>query len=178
MLLALLWIILGITLLGLVFALNTLVSLLRDKVPYVPAPDWAIRWLSTNLRLPVGAVVVDIGCGDARVLRAILTTNPGTRAIGYERNWWPYFLAKARSRKTTMEVRRADFYRADLKDARVVFCFLVHGVMARVEKLLQEQLRPGVTVYSYGFRFPTWKPRDVIINSERPQGSRLYVYRV
>ncbi|MFH0829442.1 MAG: class I SAM-dependent methyltransferase [Candidatus Kerfeldbacteria bacterium] len=185
------------SLVALVLALNTLISLFRDKVPYVSTPRWAIDWLRDNVMqyspllakergggevsppsLQGGGrgAVYDLGCGDARVLIAIKQRYPTITAIGYERNWWPFILAKARIRGTGVKVYRQNFYQADLRNADVVFCFLIHSVMPKVETLLRSQLAPGATVYSYGFSFPTWKPSRRIENPTRPQGSKLNIY--
>lgn len=165
------------------FALNTLVNLFRDKVPYVSTPKWAIDWLCENLPLPsrerLGeGVIYDLGCGDGRVLIALKKKFPTITAIGYERNWWPFILAKIRTKGSDIIIRRKNFYHADLSDARIVFCFLIHSVMPKVEKLLRSQLKPGAIVYSYGFMFPCWKPTAQITNPERPHGSKLNFYRV
>lgn len=166
------------SLVALAFAINTLVSVFKYLVPYVSTSDWAIQWLVDNLKLKDGAVVYDLGCGDARVLKAIKARHPLIRAIGYEKAWWPLLLAKWRNRKSGVIIRNADFYKADLKDADVVFCFLIHAVMGDVETLLRRQIAPEARVYSYGFRFPTLNRVDEIINPQRPEGSRLLVYRV
>lgn len=169
------------SILALVFALNMMVSLVRDKVPFVPTPQWAIDWMCQHPPLPIQGggqgVVYDLGCGDARVLVALKKRFHHITAIGYERNWWPFIIAKARARKTGVTVRRANFYTADLKDADIVFCFLIHSVMPKVEKLLRTKLKPGTTVYSYGFAFPNWSPVDRIVNPTNPGGSKINVYR-
>lgn len=183
MLIALLFLMLGASLIALVFALYALFSLMRDKVPYVSTPQWAIEWLCEHAPLPLqkggvgGGVVYDLGCGDARVLTAIKARHPDITAIGVERNWWPYFLARLRTRGTGVMIRHADFYKTDLRDADIVFCFLIHSVMPKVEQLLRAQLKPGATVYSYGFAFPTWQPSERIHNPARPEGSKINVYR-
>lgn len=160
------------------FALNSLTSLFRDKVPYVSTPDWAIDWLQDNLKLPDGAVVYDLGCGDARVLIELKNKFPQIRAIGYELQWWPYLLARWKSRGSGVTIKRESFYHADLSDATIVFCFLITSVMTKVEAMLKQKLKPGTTVYSYGFTFPTWEPVERITNPARPQGSKINIYRV
>lgn len=162
---------------ALAFALNAMINVFRDKAPYVSTSGWAIRWLAEQAPIDGPMTVYDLGCGDARVLIAIKRARPGIRAIGYERGWWPWLLAKYRSRGTGVVIRYGDFTRADLRDADVVFCFLIASVMAKVEAMLRRQLRPGATVYSYGFAFPTWPIAERITNPDRPQGSTLNVYR-
>lgn len=202
LLLIFLYLFLLAALIALAFSLNTLFNLLRDKVPFVSTPQWAIDWLCANMieQSPLlskergrgevspppfkgggsprrrGGVVYDLGCGDARVLIALKQRHPNITAIGYERNWWPFILAKARIRGTGVTVYHRNFYNADLRNADVVFCFLIQSVMPKVETLLQEQLKPGAVVYSYGFTFPNWKPARRIENPNRPRGSKINEY--
>ncbi|MFH0853364.1 MAG: hypothetical protein V1853_03070 [bacterium] len=177
MLIAFLILIVIISFIPLVFALNALFSLFRDKVPYVPTPNWAVEWLAANLDLKAGEVVYDLGCGDGRILKALKKNYPDIRAIGYERGWWPFLLAKWNTRGTGVEIRFANFYQADLSDGDVIFCFLIHSVMAKVKNNLQSQLKPGSQVYSFGFRFPDWQPAEEYINPKKPEGSKLRLYK-
>ncbi|MBI3957107.1 MAG: hypothetical protein HY340_03925 [Candidatus Kerfeldbacteria bacterium] len=173
----LLWVILGATIIALLFALNSLVIFWRTRVPYVPSSRWAVDWVSDNLNLPPGSVVIDLGCGDGRVLCAIVRAHPNIRGVGYERNWFAYLRARWATRRLPVDIRFADFYQADFSEATALFCFLIQSVMPRVERLLAERLRRETAVLSYGFRFPTWLPAQVIANPARPHGSKLFLYQ-
>jgi len=181
-----LFFVLGFAILAAVFAISSFVFLLRDRIPYVASPAWVIDWLAANIQLQPGSTIVELGCGDARVLRAIVKASPGIRAIGYERNWWPYLFARWRSpapygagqsRGGSVEIHRADFYKADLQMADVVYGYLLVDVMLRVEALLRSKLKPGARFYSYAFRLPNWEPEETIQNPTKPSGSKLFVYR-
>jgi hypothetical protein len=163
---------------ALVLSLNSLINLFRDKVPYVSTPQWAIDWIGQHTKLADGATLVDIGCGDGRVLIGLKKYLSHVTMIGYERQWWPWLLAQWKTRGTGVMVRRKSFYDADLSNVDVVFCFLIHAVMPKVERLLKSKLKPGATVYSYGFWFPTWDTTDKIVNPSRPQGSKINIYKV
>lgn len=128
-------------------------------------------------RLALGGVVCDLGCGDARVLIALKKKFPAIKATGYEAAWFPYLLARWRTRRTGVTIRHQNFYQANLQDPDVVFCFLIHSVMPKVEQLLRSQLKPGATVFSYGFVFPTWRPAERIVNPKNPSGSKINIYR-
>jgi len=177
MLIAFLLLLVVISFIPLVFALNALFSLLRDKVPYVPTPSWAVELLLAKLDLADSAVVYDLGCGDGRILKALKKRNPSIRAIGYEVGWWPVLLAKWRNRNSGIEIRRTDFYKADLSDGDIVFCFLIHSVMKKVKNKLQSELKSGSRIYSFGFSFPDWQPTEEFTSSKKPEGSKLRLYR-
>jgi len=175
-LLVFLYVLMAIAVVATIYVGYTFVTLLRDRVPYVPTPAWVIEWLTKNSAIPEQATVVDIGCGDGRVLRAFKQTFPTIQAIGYERNWYPYLLAK-RAGRGQINIRRQSFYQADLSEANVLYCYLLKSLMPKVAPILERQLKPGTIIYSYAFQFPGWTPKQVIPNPEKPEASKLYVYQ-
>ncbi|MBI3572897.1 MAG: hypothetical protein HY092_01720 [Candidatus Kerfeldbacteria bacterium] len=177
-LLVFLIIILVAAVIALFFALDALVTLFRYKVPFVSTSGWAIDWLKQNLKLDGHDVIYDLGCGDARVLIALAKKFPAASFVGIEAQWWPYLLAKWKSRKfTNVKIFRQDFYKSDLSSATIIFCFLITSVMPRVEVKLKESLRSGTMVFSYGFRFPNWTTEQQIANPKRREGSKLNAYK-
>lgn len=124
-----------------------------------------------------GDCLVDLGCGDGRVLR-MARRRYGIRSVGYELN--PLAWAKARllcAFCPGTEIRMRNFWSADLSGARVVFCYLFPDVMARMAGKLSAELGAGATVVSFNFPLPGWRPEEVL----RPGGSRhndpIYIYR-
>lgn len=124
-----------------------------------------------------GDLLVDLGCGDGRVLR-MARRQYGIRSVGYELN--PLAWAKARllcAFRPGIEIRMRNFWSADLTGAQVVFCYLFPDVMARMAKKLAVELGAGATVVSCNFPLPGWRPERVL----RPGGSRhndpIYIYR-
>lgn len=175
-LLAIMYVLLAIAVVAAVYVTYSFVTLLRDRVPYVPTPAWVIEWLAQNVAIPEQATVIDIGCGDGRVLRALKQAHPTIHAIGYERNWHPYLLAK-RAGHGQIDIRRQSFYQADLSEANVLYCYLLKSAMPKVQPLLERQLRPGTIVYSYAFQFPDWQPTQIIPNPEKTEASKLSIYQ-
>ena len=174
-----LFIILIFSLVVLVFTGNTLFNLIRVKVPYVATPEWAISTIIKYLCLKKGKIVYEIGCGDARFLIRLKEKCPEIIARGYEIAWWPWWQAKMNIKKSGINVDlvKKNFYHENLSQADVVFCFLIHGVMEKVEKKLLEELKPGTIVISYGFKFPNWRPYEIISNLDKPEGSKIYIYQ-
>lgn len=164
----------GITLF---FLLNAFVDLARYRVPYVSTPGWTIDWLSRNARFSNGAVLYDLGCGDARMLIALKKKFSNITAKGLEGALWPYVLSRWKTHGKGIVIHRQDFYHADIHDADVIFCFLVPSAMPRLEKFLRSQLKAGTVVYSYALRFPTWQPVQEVINPKNPKGSKLLIYQ-
>ncbi len=178
MVLAFFVVLLFATLIALVFAINTLWQTLRTGLPYVSTPRWAIAWLQNNLPLQPSDVLYELGCGDARVLTALATSFPDTKCIGIEIQWWPYLLAKWRTRQLrNVTILRADLYRQDLSAATLVYGFFITNFVPKLRHTLRNKLRAGTRVISFGFALPDWPLEQRVENPKRPGGSALLLYR-
>jgi hypothetical protein len=125
-----------------------------------------------------GQLLVDLGCGDGRVLRRAVK-NYRVKAIGYEVNLLAYLKAKVLSiGLKNVEIKWKNFWSADLSEADVVFCYLYPDVMRRLSCKLKTGLRPGTVIVSCNFCLPGFTLSRIL----RPSGSShkdpLYVYRV
>jgi SAM-dependent methyltransferase len=113
------------------------------------------------------ALLVDIGCGDGRVLRAA-ARRPGWRAIGVERN--PVLAAMARDAASRaglgdrIAVREGDAGPADLAGADAVFVFLPGHVLAGLLPGLLRGLSPGAVLIAHeqaGLSLPVPPARSI-----------------
>ncbi|MGD9305869.1 MAG: class I SAM-dependent methyltransferase [Desulfobacterales bacterium] len=125
-----------------------------------------------------GQLLLDIGCGDGRVLR-IASRRYGVQAIGYEVNWMAYIKARLLCMgDRNINIRRKNFWKENLSAADVVFCYLYPDVMKRLTKKLESDLRPGTVVVSCNFALPGFTPSKKF----RPEGSLrsdpLYIYKM
>lgn len=161
-----------------VFSLNALINTLRFGLPFVSTPRWAIEWLRDNLELNDSDVVYELGCGSAPVLAALGRRFPRTTFIGIEIQWWPFLLAKWRTRKLpNVSIRFGDFLKTDLSRATLIYGFFITVMMPKVAKLLEAQLRSGVPVISFGFALPGWSAEKEIANPATTRGSKIRFYR-
>lgn len=129
--------------------------------PWIPTRTNRIRKALQLAGLKPDEVVYDLGCGDGRVL-VIAAREFGARAVGIEIGpaqcaaaWLRAALSGAKDR---VRVRWGNFYRADLKDADVVFAYLTSGQARRLEEHLTSQLKPGARLVTIAFDFPDWQP--------------------
>lgn len=149
------------------------------RVPYAPTPKRMIKKIIDELNLKPGQKVYDLGCGDGRFLFA--AEKKGAEATGFELS--PIVFMKANLTKifkrSKIKIRYKDFYKADISDADVVFCFLVDTVMPKVAKKLKAELKAGAKVVSYGFHFPDWEPSKVIIPELSDKtSSKIWIYEI
>ena len=125
-----------------------------------------------------GELLVDLGCGDGRVLRAA-QRRYGVRALGFEVNALAYCAARILSFGVQgIEIRCKNFWSQDFREADVVFCYLFPDVMKRLAAKLEAELRPGARVVSCNFCVPGWNPLEVLRPNSACHGDPIYVYRL
>lgn len=161
-----------------VLSVNALINTLRFGLPFVTTPQWAIDWLVANLVVNAKDIVCELGCGDARVLAALASKHPDATFIGLEIQWWPWLLAKWRTRNLpNVTIRLADFLQADLSNVTIFYGFFITVMMPKIAEKLKMGLRSGTQVISFGFALPGWSSTNEIVNPKTGKGSRIRFYR-
>jgi len=117
------------------------------------------------------AAVVDLGSGDGRIVIALARN--GYAATGLEINpflaWYSRLRIKIAGLKDKAAIKRVNYWQEDLSKYDVVILFGVFYIMERMEKKLQEELKPGAVVICNHFFFPSWAPVK--------QNGDIYIYR-
>lgn len=131
--------------------------MLQMAPPFIPTPMKAVRAMLEFAGVKKGDRVYDLGCGDGRLL--LEAERKGAIAIGYELSIPTLLLAKVRCfGRKNIHVKYGDFWKKDLSDADVIFCYLLLDKMALFEKTVWPTLKPGCRVVSHMFPMPTVKP--------------------
>jgi SAM-dependent methyltransferase len=133
-------------------------------LPWVPTRRERIRKALALAGVQPGELVYDLGAGDGRAL-IVAARAFGARGVGVEIEplhcavaWIAARLAGVGRR---VSIRRGDLYRADVRDADVVFVYVTPPHAARLGPLLAPQLRPGARVVSVAADLPGWQPAAV-----------------
>jgi len=122
--------------------------------------------------------LVDLGCGDGRVLREA-KKRYGVRTIGYEVN--PLACLKAQLCSfgpNKIEIRRENFWEADLSGADVIFCYLYPDVMKKLAGKITAGLKPGAVVVSSNFALPGYVPSRVLRLESSRHNDPMYIYHL
>ena len=123
-------------------------------------------------------MVIDLGCGDGRVLRRF-RNRYGARSIGYEMNPVAYIKARILCLGIGgISVRMKNFWKADLTAADVVFCYLFPDVMDELSEKLCRELKPGATVVSCNFELPGWRPERILRPGNSLHNDPIYIYKI
>jgi trans-aconitate methyltransferase len=145
---------------------------------YVSTSRIRISAFMDAVQMQPGQLLVDIGCGDGRVLRKACNRY-GVRATGYELNLLAYLKARLLClglKEVTVEWR--NFWTVDLSDADVVFCYLFPDVMWDLAAKLKSDLKPGAVVVSCNFDLPGYTPDRVLRPGNSLHNDPIYVYRL
>lgn len=123
--------------------------------------------------------VMDIGCGDGRLLFAA-EKKQGVKAMGFEIAPLVYLLAIFQKiiRRSKAKIRFKNFLKANLRQANVIFCYLIPSVMPDLAFKIKRECKKGTKVISNTFHIPGLEPMRVIPKDPLKKTPTIYVYRI
>ena len=145
-------------------------------LPLVPTKPERIRKALKLVKLRPNQILYDLGAGDGRVL-LIAAREFGSKAVGIEigpvQCMLIWLRIKISGLGNQIQVRWADFYKADLSQADVVYVYATSEEAVKLAPHLEQQLKKGARVVSISADFPEWEPtafdnRDLIFVYEMP----------
>jgi len=178
------WVLIALAVIGGLIALKLLFTAsivtvfpITRGAMFHPSASIRVKTFLDHVPMAPGNILVDIGCGDGRVLRAA-RLRYGVRARGFEVNPVAYVLARIRTLgMKDVEIRFGDFWKTGLDEADVVFCYLFPDVMKRLAEKLEAELRSGTRVVSCNFPLPGWTSEEVLHPDSPLHGDPIYLYR-
>lgn len=122
--------------------------------PFVPLLKPEIGPVLDGLKLRRGETLVDLGCGDGRVLK--VAAKRGIKGIGYEISPLIYLAAKVNCFKyrRLVKIQLANFWRVNLPEADAVFVFAIGRYMEKLDRFLAGQIKQPTKVLSYIYDIP------------------------
>lgn len=157
-----------LALLLLVYPLNAW----RDA-PLFPTPSYALRALPAQAPLPLGARVLDAGCGLGDGLKALRHAYPAAELEGLEWSWLLWLLCALRC--PWAHVRRGDMWKADWSQYQLVYLFQRPESMARAAAKAVAEMAPGSWLVSLEFAVPGVLPSAQL---RVPGGRVVWLYRM
>ena len=166
----------------LIFIVFDMLDFLITKVPPLPTASSVIPFLLKEMENQPKKVFIDLGCGNGKVLLAVKKRYPEIQVIGYEK--WPtqFLMAKVKNllKGTKAKIFCKDLFQADLKNADIVFSFLMPVLMERLGNKLKEELKSGALIISNSFSLGNdWKPIKIIQTGKNPKSTfgSLFIYK-
>jgi SAM-dependent methyltransferase len=172
-------IILALVVITVMLLLVTAVVNLFIRVPYVPSKKRDISYILDLAKLKDGEKVYDLGCGDGRFLfeaekRANIT------AVGYEAAPIPFLLSQFFKliKRARTKIFMKNFFKTDLKDANVIFCYLGPDIMKKLGEKISAECKKGTRIFSNSFHIENMEPVAVYKKDTERKHSTIYFYQV
>jgi protein-L-isoaspartate O-methyltransferase len=145
-------------LLILIIGIGFILAIIKGA-PFVPAKRKAVAKMIEFADIKPGQKAVDIGSGDGRIVIAL--ARAGAIAHGYEINpvlvWWSGRKIKKAGLRGKAFVYVKNLWSEDFSCFDIVTIFGIPKIMKELGEKLDRELKPGVKIISYGFRFPDWQ---------------------
>lgn len=136
----------------------------RYGLPPVPTNPNRIRKALQLVNLQPHEIIYDLGAGDGRVL-LIAAREFNAQAIGIEvgpvQCVLIYLRAAASGFGNQIQIKWANYLKADLSQADVVFLYATSKEVLKLSKHLEKQMKPGSRLVSISAGFPEWQPSNV-----------------
>ena len=122
--------------------------------PFLPTLKPQITAALDLLDLKPGETLLELGCGDGRVLMA--AAKRGVKGVGYELNPILACIAWLRTRRYGGKVRIiwGDYWRAEWPEAQGVFGFILTRYMRKLDKKVMQYPYKPIQVASFAFEIP------------------------
>ena len=154
-----------IFLLGVLIILAGMVVLpIFAGAPWHPLLPGTIRRILNFAELKPGETLLDLGCGEGRVLIKAAKEH-SANGIGVEidpiKIGLARLLAKWKGVDDQVSIIRANIFDFDPKDADVVYLYLTHQAMDKLFPEILKKLKPTVRIVSYRFYIRGMSPEKV-----------------
>jgi hypothetical protein len=133
-------------------AASSFIGFVKTKVPQIPTASRDIKRLVDEGLLREEDLVIDLGCNNGKVL-FLMEKYSSCRGRGYELALWScvYAWIKGFFLRSDVEIIWGNFFKADLADATVIYCYLYPFLMPKVGEKIKQGCRPGTKVIARDF---------------------------
>jgi 16S rRNA A1518/A1519 N6-dimethyltransferase RsmA/KsgA/DIM1 with predicted DNA glycosylase/AP lyase activity len=153
--------------------------MVESLAPYVPSEPYIVTRMLELARVGPEDIVVDLGCGDGRILIAAVKEFHAQTAVGYEMQRDLYTRAVTEVTKQGLARRitviNGDILQADLSHATVITLYLTTAGNTRLRPKFETEVHAGTRIVSHAFTIPGWTP-SLVAKCEVPYGPFLYLY--
>ena len=126
--------------------------------PYVPSNNSKLKTMLEISKIKKGERVYDLGAGDGKIIDG--AAKLGAKATGFEISipLVLYYYFKRMVGISKAEMLWGNFFKKNISDADVVFCYLFPHTMNKFHKTIYKQLKPGTRVISNAFEITSLVP--------------------
>jgi len=138
--------------------------------PYLPTLKTQQQEALKLLDLKPGQTLLELGCGDGRVLLA--AAKKGIYGVGYELNPMLYIVAKVLTwhQRSLVKIHFGNFWVKKWPQANGIYVFLLQKYMQKLDKKIIQENCKNIKLVSYAFTVPGKRPL------KEKKGMFLYTY--
>ncbi|SRR6266404_738665 len=128
------------------------------KIPYFQTSRYRVETMVELAEIKPDEKGADLGSGDGRIVIAFAKS--GVEMHGYEIDEELKNLSKENIKGlniTNAFIHQTDFWNENLSSYDIICCYPMPTIMGRLERKLQEELKPGSRVLLNYFPFKHWK---------------------
>ncbi|MEN9407989.1 MAG: hypothetical protein RLZZ455_1205 [Candidatus Parcubacteria bacterium] len=166
--------------------LFTIVILLLIALSMIWPPDspWAPWWRTSGriaramcklARVGKKDVVYDLGSGDGTAL-IVAADEYGARGVGVEIDPLRAYVSMTRTKLERVAgkvtIHQKNFFDVSIRDATVVFVYLVPKALHRLKPKFASELRPGTRIVSFRYQIP------YLPLTEKDELHQIYLYTI
>ena len=154
----------------------------ESVAPYVPTPMNVVKKMLEIAEAGPGDTIIDLGCGDGRILMMAVEEFGVDHAIGYELN--NHLVETALNKiydkdlRDKIEVNRSNFMEADLSQATVITLYLTTTGNAKLRPKFIAELQKGTRIVSHDFPIIEWVTTTEDNEPLRIGTHKIFSYRV
>lgn len=163
-----------------IFLLLSMAFAAISAAPWVPSRSKDLNRILKLADIKKGEQVYDLGCGDAKIVCAF--AKEGANAVGFEASLLQYFYACLRmfwlrliNNNFNAKIKFRDFWNEDLRDADVVYIFLMQRVYPKLKQKLEKELKKGSRVIVYVWPI---EGLNLITKDQIPGRQPIYLYKM
>lgn len=156
----------------------TMVALITGA-PFVPTPMKAGKKMLKLAGIKEGDKVVDIGCGDGRLVY-MAANEIGADAVGYELSPIVYALGKIRQLlwRSKAKIKFGDFRMHDLSKVDHIVCYMLPETLKKFIPKFEKEMKRGAKITSYAFHIGDWAPVHVEDSNPKENISKIWIYEI
>jgi len=128
------------------------------KIPYFQTSRYRVETMVELAEVKPEEKGADLGSGDGRIVMAF--TKVGVEMHGYEIDDELIKLSQQTIQSQNVQnafIHKKDFWLEDLSSYDIICAYPMPTIMGRLERKLQEELKPGARVLLNYFPFKHWK---------------------
>ena len=138
----------------------------KSVAPYVPSQSSVVERMLKLACIKSTDTVMDLGCGDGRILISAVRDFKAKKAIGYELNSELYINAikevERLGYEEKIQIFNKDLFDADLSEATVITLYLTTSGNRLLSPKLKKETAKGTRIVSHDFDIPPWRAEKKI----------------